>query len=137
MLHTLFSAIETKDDIEPAIHHLIFEGIIGSKEAEEQIRSLTVKAFSLPEVQEWYSGEWRLFNECAIIYKDKGVLQTRRPDRVMMKNEQVVVVDFKFGKANKKYNKQVKGYMQLLSRMGYKNITGYLWYVEEEIIEKV
>ena len=137
LLHTLFSAIETKDDIEPAIHHLIFEGIIGSKEAEEQIRSLTVKAFSLPEVQEWYSGEWRLFNECAIIYKDKGVLQTRRPDRVMMKNEQVVVVDFKFGKANKKYNKQVKGYMQLLSRMGYKNITGYLWYVEEEIIEKV
>ena len=69
--------------------------------------------------------------------QDKGVLQTRRPDRVMMKNEQVVVVDFKFGKANKKYNKQVKGYMQLLSRMGYKNITGYLWYVEEEIIEKV
>ena len=137
LLHTLFSAIETKDDIEPAIQHLIFEGIIGSKEAEERIRSLTVKAFSLPEVQEWYSGEWRLFNECAIIYKDKGVLQTRRPDRVMMKNEQVVVVDFKFGKANRKYNKQVKGYMQLLSRMGYKNITGYLWYVEEEIIEKV
>ena len=55
----------------------------------------------------------------------------------MMKNEQVVVVDFKFGKAKQKYNKQVKGYMQLLSRMGYKNITGYLWYVEEEIIEKV
>ena len=137
LLHTLFSAIETKDDIEPAIQRLIFEGIIGSKEAEERIRSLTVKAFSLPEVQEWYSGEWRLFNECAIIYKDKGVLQTRRPDRVMMKNEQVVVVDFKFGKANRKYNKQVKGYMQLLSRMGYKNITGYLWYVEEEIIEKV
>ena len=46
LLHTLFSAIETKDDIEPAIHHLIFEGIIGSKEAEERIRSLTVKAFS-------------------------------------------------------------------------------------------
>ncbi len=79
LLHTLFSAIETKDDIEPAIHHLIFEGIIGSKEAEERIRSLTVKAFSLPEVQEWYSGEWRLFNECAIIYKDKGVLQTPSP----------------------------------------------------------
>lgn len=55
----------------------------------------------------------------------------------MMKDGQVVVVDFKFGKENKKYNKQVKGYMQLLSRMGYKNITGYLWYVEEEIIEKV
>ena len=40
--------------------------------------------------------------------KEKGVLQTRRPDRVMMKDDQVVVVDFKFGKENPKYNKQVK-----------------------------
>ena len=28
----------------------------------------------------------------------KGVLQTRRPDRVMMKDGEVIVVDFKFGK---------------------------------------
>ena len=55
----------------------------------------------------------------------------------MMKDDQVVVVDFKFGKENPKYNKQVKGYMQLLTKMGYKNITGYLWYVDEEKIEKV
>lgn len=54
----------------------------------------------------------------------------------MMKENQVVVVDFKFGKENPKYNKQVKGYMQLLSKMGYENITGYLWYVDEERIEK-
>ncbi len=55
--------------------------------------------------------------------RKKGILQTRRPDRVMMKDDQVVVVDFKFGKENPKYNKQVKGYMQLLTKMGYKNIT--------------
>ena len=54
-----------------------------------------------------------------------------------MKDDQVVVVDFKFGKENPKYNKQVKGYMQLLTKMGYKNITGYLWYVDEELIVKV
>lgn len=137
LLHTLFSAIETEQDIEPAITRLVFEGVIGSRESEEEIRSLTQKAFLLPEVQDWYSGEWQLFNECAIIYKDKGVLQTRRPDRVMMKNGQVVVVDFKFGKQNKKYNRQVHGYMQLLKQMGYENITGYLWYVEEEILERV
>jgi len=100
-------------------------------------REVAKKAFSSPEIQDWYSGKWTLFNECAIIYKEKGVLQTRRPDRVMMKDDQVVVVDFKFGKENPKYNKQVKGYMQLLTKMGYKNITGYLWYVDEEKIEKV
>lgn len=137
MLHTLFSVIETAEDIEPSIERLIFEGVIRDKEKEETAREVAQKAFSSPEIQDWYSGEWRLFNECAIIYKEKGTFQTRRPDRVMMKGDQVVVVDFKFGKENPKYNKQVKGYMQLLAKMGYKNITGYLWYVDEERIEKV
>ena len=137
LLHTLFSAIETEKDIDTAIERLIFEGVIGSRKVEEEIREVTHKAFSMPEIQEWYSGRWQLFNECAIIYKEDGVLQTRRPDRVMMQNGQVVVVDFKFGKPNKKYNKQVQGYMQLLTRMGYTNITGYLWYVDEELIQKV
>lgn len=137
LLHTLFSAIGTDADIEGAISRLVFEGVIGSKEAEEEIRVLTRKAFSLPQVQDWYNGQWRLFNECTIVYKKNGMFQTRRPDRVMMKGGQVVVVDFKFGKPNSKYNKQVQGYMQLLSKMGYRNITGYLWYVAEEIVEKV
>lgn len=137
MLHSVFSAIETAEDIDPAIERLIFEGVIRNEEKEKVVREVAQKAFSSPEIQDWYSGEWTLFNECAIIYKEKGVLQTRRPDRVMMKDDQVVVVDFKFGKENPKYNKQVKGYMNLLTRMGYKNITGYLWYVDEERIEKV
>ena len=137
LLHTLFSAIETEKDIDTAIERLIFEGVIGSRKVEEEIREVTHKAFSMPEIQEWYSGRWQLFNECAIIYKEDGVLQTRRPDRVMMQNGQVVVVDFKFGKPNKKYNKQVQGYMQLLTKMGYSNISGHLWYVDEGKIEKV
>ena len=128
LLHTLFSAIETEKDIDTAIERLIFEGVIGSRKVEEEIRKVTHKAFSMPEIQDWYSGRWQLFNECAIIYKEDGVLQTRRPDRVMMQDGQVVVVDFKFGKPNKKYNKQVQGYMQLLTKMGYGNIRGYLWY---------
>lgn len=137
MLHTLFSAIETQDDIDSAIDRLVFEGVIREEEKEEIIHEVVEKAFSMPEVQTWYSGDWTLFNECAIIYKENGKLQTRRPDRVMMKNGEVVVVDFKFGKENRKYNKQVKEYMKLLSDMGYTSITGYLWYVDEERIEKV
>lgn len=137
MLHTLFSAIETQDDIDSAIDRLVFEGVIREEEKEEIIHEVVEKAFSMPEVQTWYSGDWTLFNECAIIYKENGKLQTRRPDRVMMKNSEVVVVDFKFGKENRKYNKQVKEYMKLLSDMGYTSITGYLWYVDEERIEKV
>ncbi len=90
-----------------------------------------------PLVKEWYSGRWELYNECAIIYREKGVLQTRRPDRVMMKDGEVIVVDFKFGKKRKAYNKQVKEYMDLLSDMGYEHIRGYLWYVFNNELEEI
>ena len=139
LLHTLFSAIETEADIDDAINRLVFEGVIGRRETEEEVRELTRRAFSTPQVKDWYSGSWQLFNECDIIWQENGELRTRRPDRVMMRNGEIVVIDFKFGKPNKKYNKQVQGYMQLLVRMGYDagGINGYLWYVEEGNIEKV
>mgnify|MGYP000519603658 CR=1 FL=1 len=139
LLHTLFSAIETEADIDDAINRLVFEGVIGRRETEEEVRELTRRAFSIPQVKDWYSGSWQLFNECDIIWQENGELHTRRPDRVMMQNGEIVVIDFKFGKPNKKYNKQVQGYMQLLARMGYDagSINGYLWYVEEGNIEKV
>lgn len=139
LLHTLFSSIETEADIDDAVTRLVAEGIIGHKTSEEEIRSLTRRAFSLPEVRQWYSGEWRLFNECDIIWIENGKLLNRRPDRVMMKDNDIVVVDFKFGKPNKRYNRQVHDYMRLLARMGYdaSHISGYLWYVDMQQVEKV
>ena len=137
LLHNLFSVIRTTDDVPPAIERLRFEGIIESAQQEEQIRKLTEWALKHPLVKEWYSGRWELYNECAIIYREKGVLQTRRPDRVMMKDGEVIVVDFKFGKKRKAYNKQVKEYMDLLSDMGYEHIRGYLWYVFNNELEEI
>ena len=139
LLHTLFSDIQTEADIEDAISKLVAEGVIGQAETEQEIRELTQRAFALPQVKKWYDGSWRLFNECDIIWMENGELRNRRPDRVMMKGKQLVVVDFKFGKPDKKYNRQVKDYMQLLVRMGYEveHIEGYLWYVTEGRTEKV
>ena len=139
LLHTLFASIKVLDDIDPAIDRLIAEGVIAEKETEEDIRHLAHKAFSLPEVQDWYSGKWRLFNECEIIWQENGKLKTRRPDRVMMHNGETLVVDFKFGKPNKKYNRQVQSYIDLLVRMGANpaSIKGYLWYVDEDLIETI
>ena len=59
------------------------------------------------------------------------------PVRVMMKDGEVIVVDFKFGKKRKAYNKQVKEYMDLLSDMGYEHIRGYLWYVFNNELEEI
>ena len=137
LLHTLFSCIRTHEDIDSAVDKLRMEGIIGSNEQEAQIRKLTQWALNHPMVKEWFSGTWELYNECAILYRENGTLQTRRPDRVMMKEGKVVVVDFKFGNPRREYTYQVKEYMDLLAHMGYTHIQGYLWYVFNNEIEEI
>lgn len=130
LLHTLFASIDTKEDLTAAIERLLFEGVIESVEKAQEIYEIAEKALNLDEVKDWYSGEWTLYNECSIIYNDEqGNMQTRRPDRVMMKGKEVIVVDFKFGKKKPEYSTQVREYMSLLSEMGYTDIKGYIWYV--------
>lgn len=138
LLHTLFASIDTKEDLTAAIERLLFEGVIESAEKAQEIYEIAEKALNLDEVKDWYSGEWTLYNECSIIYNDEqGKMQTRRPDRVMMKGNEVVVVDFKFGKKKPEYSTQVREYMSLLSEMGYTDIKGYIWYVYSGELENV
>lgn len=138
LLHNLFASIRQEGDLPQAIERLRFEGILESDKQEKQIQKLAQWALGNPKVKDWYSGEWELYNECSIIYTDEeGIMQTRRPDRVMMKDGQVVVVDFKFGKPKDGYRQQVREYMDLLSAMGYEQISGYLWYVFANELEEV
>ena len=138
LLHTLFASIDTREDLPSAIERLLFEGVIESAEKAEEISEIAERALNLKEVRDWYSGEWTLYNECSIIYNDEqGKMQTRRPDRVMMKGNEVIVVDFKFGKKKPEYSTQVSEYMSLLSEMGYTDVKGYIWYVYSGELENV
>ena len=137
VMHSLFSMIRTPNDVPGAIARLRMEGIIESDKHEQQTLKLVNWALKHPQVKEWFSGEWSLYNECAILYRENGELQTRRPDRVMMKDGEVIVVDFKFGKPYPEYNIQVKEYMDLLHGMGYEQVSGYLWYVFYNQLEKI
>lgn len=131
LLHALFSRIVTKDDVDDAIAKLRFEGVFSDREQEKRIREITEEAFEDPRVQEWYSDKWSIVNECDIIWKEEGEVKSRRPDRVMMRENEIVVVDFKFGQEQKKYIRQVKEYLGLIRKMGYDcPVKGYLWYVE-------
>ncbi len=138
LLHQVFASIATEADLPGAIASLTFEGVLDSEEKARQTEKLARRALGNPQVKDWYDGSWELYNECSIVYTGAdGELQTRRPDRVMMKGGKVVVVDFKFGKKKVVYRDQVREYMDLLGGMGYKNIEGYLWYVFGNELEKV
>jgi ATP-dependent helicase/nuclease subunit A len=137
LLHRLFSDIKHKDDVSDALQALINEGLLEQKDAQGY-ETYVQNALKIKEAEDWYSGTYRLFNECSILCPGPdGKLQLKRPDRVMLKDNRVQVVDFKFGKPSPSYHKQVQEYMQLLTDMGYAGVTGYLWYVDENQVVKV
>lgn len=132
VLHQLFSTILTEADIEPRLKELEQAGIIynddiTSRELQDKISC----ALSNEKVKYWFSPRWKLFNECTILDYDKetGDVYEHRPDRVMTDGKEMIVVDFKFGKPRDEYHEQVQRYMRLLMRMGYKQVSGYIWYV--------
>lgn len=137
LLHKLFSRIKKKSDAPMAVRSLAAEGLIGEEEQDELLR-YTQTALEHPQAKEWYSGNYRLYNECVILYEDtQHKLREKRPDRVIRLQDKVVVIDFKFGKVVSKYRRQVARYMELLRQMGHKEVEGYLWYVDEQQVEQV
>ena len=139
VLHEIFSTIRTSDDIDAALLKLQQEGILYDDEVTaEKLMKMLRKRLEDKRVSDWFSPNWRLFNECSILQlqKDGSVLE-RRPDRVITNGQETHVIDFKFGHPKDEYHDQVREYMQLLQQMNMPNVRGWLWYVYSNRIEEV
>ena len=117
---------------------MLGQGLIETTRKADDSRKMIHRHIEAAGVQSWFDGSYTLFNETSIIYRDGGKLQTRRPDRVMIKPDgRAVIVDFKFGREKEEYMHQVQEYMDLLRKMGYAQIEGYIWYVYNDTIGTV
>ncbi len=138
-MHYVFSLIDYPCSVPAAVEKACREGI-ASCSAEELLKMVNLKLESVAQYG-WFDVDWTVNNECAVL-TEKG--EERRPDRVLVKGDEAVVIDYKFGTAHKdnpqlaiRYKKQVNSYMQLLTRMGFKNVKGYLWYLSEDEVISV
>ena len=55
----------------------------------------------------------------------------RRPDRIVFMDDEVMVIDYKTGKEDDDYQKQLDEYCALLEQMGYKNVHSRLIYLKQ------
>lgn len=146
--HDIFAHINTMADTGRVINEFYTKGIIESQAEAAAIAGEIARAWQNPQMADWFGGGWRVLREVSVLRpkdeydaevlawksqpeQQRGPVPKRelRPDRVMVRNGEAVVLDFKFGKHNHaNYSRQVEQYMTLLSRMGYEKVEGYLWY---------
>ena len=122
VLHEYFSQIADAEDI--------------VKIEDPEVRNLIAGKLAFVEKYGWFSKEYEVYRECEIIVSDGSV---HRPDRVVAKDGEAVVIDYKFGEyrpCDPRYVRQVRSYMKLLSDMGFRNVRGALWYVNHDRVEE-
>jgi ATP-dependent exoDNAse (exonuclease V) beta subunit len=134
LMHDILSRIEKRDDMLLSLAEKYASGEIRQEEGrvlEEKLRFLTAKE----EVRHWFDGSMQVLNEVEIL---SGRGRAQRPDRVMIdKNRRVTVVDYKSGEQKElSHRRQIGKYMALIREMGYADVTGYLWYITLDEIER-
>lgn len=136
MMHNILCEATNLNDIEQRINQALTSGRINAMQAEE-LKTTIEREFCRPQIREWFSEDWECVrNENDIICGE--IIGTRRPDRVMIKGQRAVVIDYKFGaEKHKSHTVQVERYMNLLQQMGYKHVEGYVWYLTRGEISEI
>ncbi|MDR3235994.1 MAG: UvrD-helicase domain-containing protein [Prevotellaceae bacterium] len=137
LMHRAFSEIKTAKDVETSIQSIILQGFVENNPIMiAHLRKSIEDALQQPEAAPWFDGSWEVQTETDILLPNTdGQFHSLRPDRVMIKNGKVVVVDYKFGENEPThYEEQVKNYIDCLKKMGFPEVEGFLWYVNKKRI---
>ncbi len=135
VLHDILSRIEKPSDLEAAVCQSLHAGDLTPAEAEEAM-SLLSERIASAEKRGWFSeNNDRIRNESTLI-NEKG--EMFRPDRVVITPERkVIIIDYKFGEHRGSYEGQLKCYADLWQRMGYREVSAFLWYVQTDEVRVV
>jgi ATP-dependent exoDNAse (exonuclease V) beta subunit len=131
IMHAIFANIHTMNDIEKSVDKLISDGIILPDEKENYINKVR-NAIEKSGVEDWFSNKYKVYSEFSILMEENGEVTTKRPDRVLLSENETIIIDYKFGKPHAAHEKQMQQYTGLLQAMGYPQVKAHLWYVEAE-----
>ncbi|NBC58913.1 MAG: UvrD-helicase domain-containing protein [Bacteroidetes bacterium] len=82
-----------------------------------------------PELSEYFENQWNIYNEKEICFEGKIL----RPDRICVKDDKAVIIDYKTGKEETSHFKQLTEYKEALEALGFSIKTSILVYIRKNI----
>lgn len=134
MFHDLASGVTVKSDA-----GTIIEDYFKSKAKPEEtiIKKLSqdLSVFiQIADERNWFRPDAETLTETEILMQDGSIL---RPDRVIISDEEVIVVDYKTGAAENSHEDQIRRYADILKEMGYLKIKMYLVYPSANHVNEI
>jgi ATP-dependent exoDNAse (exonuclease V) beta subunit len=127
MVHTAMARINYVDEAGTALESMLAEGLINNEE-KEHLKETIAKILLHPKLANYYTKNLTVKNEAEIIALNGEMF---RPDRVVIENKNIRIIDYKTGAKKSAHQKQIIQYGDLLAQMGYVVTEKLLVYIED------
>ncbi|MBQ6965342.1 MAG: UvrD-helicase domain-containing protein [Bacteroidaceae bacterium] len=151
LYHAIFQHIRTLHDVPRTVSLLQSRGCFGTLlEAHKAQAEVTRMIEEItPQHPEWFSAAWKVLSERDILSTQNNLLNSKRPDRVVVQGQRAIVIDYKTARgvvsrkadgtlmAPSTHRQQVQHYKNLLTQIGYTSVEAYLWYILDGLVVAV
>lgn len=132
-MHAVLSRMKYAGEMEAMLEQIVFEGFVNGDE-RAPLREQLIGLLENPTVANWFSRDWEVRTEIPIILPGGD---GSRIDRLITRGSKAVVIDFKTGTRKKMDEKQVLDYMDILRKMNFLEVEGYLLYLVGNVVAQV
>jgi ATP-dependent helicase/nuclease subunit A len=134
LLHHALSQLQQPGELPLILQQMQMKGTI-NEALKNEMQGILEKVLQNELLLPWQKNTMHRISERDIVTTTR---ELRRPDLVLMNDEQTIVIDFKFTEGkDEKLNGQVQEYVALLEQMQFKNVKGYLLYGLRGEVEEV
>jgi ATP-dependent exoDNAse (exonuclease V) beta subunit len=122
--HLLMSLCQSNADTDNVLKKLLTDGNIEQKN-EHRLRECAQSFWKKMEEGNYLRNIEKSLNEQVVLAGENDV---KKPDKVYVKSDEVIVIDFKTGKINQKHMEQIVAYSKLLEQIFKKPVRCLLYY---------
>lgn len=123
-LHEVLSLMHDPAGLDPLIRELLLKGKV-ELAFGERIKEQALKIISFPEYRLLFENASGILREQSIILSEN---ESERPDIIILKEAETIILDYKTGLEENKHLKQVKRYCNTLAAMHFPKVRGVIFY---------
>lgn len=124
LVHDLLSRIQYADQLESVLIEAKKQGEITAKE-HQRLFEVIHSMMEHPQIKPFFTSAYKIWNEHSLVV---GGTQILRPDRMVVNDTHVVIIDYKTGKPDSSHANQVETYLEAAQLAFSKPAHGFLVY---------
>ena len=129
LIHKVLSEIRFKNDVQKIIKSLSLSGLLSDTDIKI-IEQTLISIVSHPDLQKYFQPNLIIKNESEVLLGDGEII---RPDRVVVENKLLTIIDYKTGAEKPEDYEQIMRYKHAFLNLGYNTIEAKLVYIGDAI----